>query len=106
MLFDEDGNVLIGTSLLDEKRADGSLVSEHLDGSTIEGSLGYHLDGRVVYDYTVSARYGLNTETANKNYTFKIDKNTGVINFSSDMADEEIILEYVSDGMENGTDSD
>jgi len=106
VLFDEDGNVLIGTSLLDEKRVDGSLVSEHLDSSTIEGSLGYHLDGRVVYDYTVSARYGLNTETANKNYTFKIDKNTGVINFSSDMADEEIILEYVSDGMENGTDSD
>ena len=76
--------------------------AEHLDGSTIEGSLGYHLDASGLY-YTI-CWYGLNTETANKTTHLRLT-NTGVINFSSDMADEEIILEYVS--MEwSGTDSD
>jgi hypothetical protein len=48
----------------------------------------------------------LNTETANANPTFKINKKSGVINFSSDMAGELCVLEYVSDGMENGVDSE
>ena len=47
----------------------------------------------------------MNTETANANPTFKIDPKGGVINFSSGMADELCVLEYVSDGMENGDDS-
>ena len=47
----------------------------------------------------------MNTETANFNPTFKIDSKAGVINFSSDMANELCILEYVSDGMEGGDDS-
>ena len=34
-----------------------------------------------------------------------IDKNTGVINFSSDIGSNLVILEYVSDGMEGGDDS-
>ena len=48
---------------------------------------------------------GLNTETANVNPTFAIDKKAGVINFNSDMIDRLCILEYVSDGMEGGDDS-
>ena len=47
----------------------------------------------------------MNTETANANPTFNIDKNTGVINFSSDIGSNLVILEYVSDGMESGDDS-
>ena len=57
------------------------------------------------FEYGIGARYGLNTETANANPTFKIDPKGGVINFSSGVANELIILEYVSDGMENGDDS-
>jgi len=53
----------------------------------------------------VGARYGLNTETANQNPTFSINRKGGVINFSSDMAGELCVLEYVSDGMEKGDDS-
>jgi hypothetical protein len=34
-----------------------------------------------------------------------IDKKAGVINFSSNMANELCILEYISDGMEGGDDS-
>ena len=50
-------------------------------------------------------RFGLNTETANFNPTFNIDKKAGVINFDSSMSGESCILEYVSDGMEGGDDS-
>ena len=57
------------------------------------------------YDTYIGARYGLNTETANMNPTFTIDKKAGVINFDSTMANQECILEYISDGMENGDDS-
>ena len=43
--------------------------------------------------YTISrigARYGLNTETANINPTFTIDKKAGVINFDSTMANRQV----------------
>ena len=57
------------------------------------------------FDYQIGARFGLNTETANANPTFSINKKGGVINFSSEMANETCILEYVSDGMEGGDNS-
>ena len=66
--------------------------------------MGYNIDGSWYFDYSVGQRYGLNTETANSNPTFKINKASGVINFSSGAADKLVILEYVSDGMENGED--
>ena len=53
----------------------------------------------------VGARFGLNTETANVNPTFSINKKGGVINFNSGMAGKLVVLEYISDGMENGDDS-
>ena len=49
--------------------------------------------------------FALNTETANANPTFAIDKTMGVINFSSNIGSGSVVLEYVSDGMENGDDS-
>jgi hypothetical protein len=61
---------------------------------------GWEYGGNWYFDYAVGSRYGLNTETANQNPTFKIDKKSGVINFSNDMANESCILEYISDGME------
>jgi len=48
----------------------------------------------------------LNTETANVNPTYRIDKKSGVINFGSGMAGQLCILEYVTDGMEGGDDSE
>jgi hypothetical protein len=62
-------------------------------------------DGDWCFDYNVQARFGLNTETANINPTFSINKQGGVINFTSVMAGKFVVLEYVSDGMENGDDS-
>ena len=67
--------------------------------------MGWNIDGNWYFEYGIGARFGLNTETANANPTFKIDPKGGVINFSSGMADELCVLEYVSDGMMNGNDS-
>ena len=104
ILFDEDGNVLSPqNSPFDLARLDGEIKSIYLnENSPYDGSLGYCIDDCWYFDYVIGARYGLNTETANANPTFKIDNKSGVINFSSGMAGEEAIVEYISDGMEGG----
>ena len=107
ILFDIDGYALSPQhSTLDYDRITGSKRSIYLnDNSAYNGKEGYCCDGNWYFDYGIGARYGLNTETANANPTFKIDPKGGVINFSSGMANELCVLEYVSDGMENGDDS-
>ena len=44
-------------------------------------------------------RYGLDPQHAQNNGTFYIDKSTGYIHFSSDLAGETITLKYISDGL-------
>ena len=106
ILFDIDGNILKPEfSFLDMDRISGAKQSIYLGPGKYNGKYGYNIDGQWYFDYSIGARYGLNTETANINPTFRIDKKTGVINFSSDMAGELCVLEYVSDGMENGDES-
>ena len=107
ILFDHDGNILKPSqSFIDLQRIEGTKKSIYLnDQSPYNNKEGYCVDGEWYFDYGVGARYGLNTETANFNPTFKIDPKGGVINFSSDMAGNLCIVEYVSDGMENGDDS-
>jgi len=107
ILFDEDKNVLEPQySGIDYDRITGSKKSIYLNqGSPFNGMEGYYYDGLWYFDYEIGARFGLNTETANFNPTFRIDKKAGVINFSSGMSGELCILEYVSDGMEGGDNS-
>lgn len=107
ILFDQDGNVLEPQySEIDFDRITGKKKSIYLNpGSQFSGQEGWEFEGNWYFDYGVGTRFGLNTETANFNPTFNIDKKAGVINFSSEMAGELCILEYVSDGMENGDDS-
>jgi hypothetical protein len=108
ILFDDKGNILKpSTSTIDLQRITGGKKSIYLnEQSPYDGQEGYFYNGLWYFEYPVGARYGLNTETANANPTFKINKKGGVINFSSDMADELVVLEYVSDGMEGGVDSE
>ena len=108
ILFDEYGNILKPeNSTIDMDRISGGKKSLYLNAnSSQDGNMGYNIDGSWYFDYSVGQRYGLNTETANSNPTFKINKASGVINFSSGAADKLVILEYVSDGMENGVDSE
>jgi len=95
VLFDIDGGVLIGTSSLTGDRIDGTQKTPYLGDGKMHGRMGYNIDGSWVFDMPLGGRMGLNTETANSNPTFKVDKKSGVVNF----------IEYVSDGMENGDDS-
>ena len=104
ILFDQDGNILKPeNSTIDVKRLAGQNKTMYLNNkSFMDGQEGWLIDGKWYFEYRIGARYGLNTETANVNPTFRIDKKNGVINFSSDMANQLCILEYVSDGMEGG----
>ncbi len=107
ILFDQDGYALSPqNSPIDLARLENRKRSIYLNqGSPFYGLEGYNINGYWCFDYGIGAAYGLNTETANQNPTFVIDKKGGVINFSSGMADESVVLEYVSDGMENGDDT-
>jgi|TARA_Y100000356_G_scaffold64702_1_gene52940 hypothetical protein len=104
LLFDQNGNVLRPQdSEVDLSRATRSIYLN--DDSEMNGCEGYCIDGCWYFDYRVGARFGLNTETANINPTFKVDKQAGKIYFSSAAGTDSIVLEYVSDGMANGDDS-
>ena len=107
ILFDQDGNALEPQfSEIDWERITKTKKSIYLNqGNPFNGQEGYYYDGNWYFDFSIGTRYGLNTETANRNPTFNIDKKAGVINFDSGMANKSCILEYVSDGMENGDDS-
>ncbi len=107
ILFDQEGNALSPEfSQIDLQRLEGIKKSIYLNPqSRYNGQYGWCLDGVWYFDYSLGERYGLNTETANFNPTFAIDQRLGVINFNSDMYGQSVILEYISDGMENGNDA-
>jgi hypothetical protein len=107
ILFDHLGNILKpSNSTIDIDRLKGSKKSIYLNAqSPYNGQEGYSYNGAWYFEHSIGARFGLNTDTANKNPTFTINKKSGVINFSSDMNGELCVLEYVSDGMEGGDDS-
>jgi len=103
ILFDSEGNIESETSELDTLRITQQLKTMYLNGnSPYNNQYGYNYDGRWYFDFEIGARFGLNTETANMNPTFRIDSKAGVINFDSSLDDEVVVVEYVSDGMEGG----
>jgi hypothetical protein len=106
-MFDQDGNILSPEfSQLELDRISGQQKSIYLNkNSPYNGREGWCVDGMWYFEYRMGARFGLNTETANMNPTFRVDKKAGVIDFSSNVGGETIILEYISDGMEKGDDS-
>lgn len=103
ILFDQDGNIESKTSELDTLRITQQLKTMYLNNnSPYNNQYGYNYDGRWYFDFEIGARFGLNTETANTNPTFRIDSKAGVINFDSTLDDEVVVVEYISDGMEGG----
>jgi hypothetical protein len=107
ILFDEDGNALSPQySNIDFDRLSKIKKSIYLNqANQFDGNEGFNYDGMWYFEGNIGAAYGLNTETANFNPTFNIDRKAGVINFDSPMAGESCIVEYVSDGMEQGDNS-
>ncbi len=104
--YDASNNANTEESDLDKTRKSGALNSIYLNQNNAldENDNCIDCDGDI-YNSQIGARYGLNTETANINPTFTIDKKAGVINFDSTMANRQCVLQYISDGMENGNDS-
>ena len=107
-VFGYDGNNNVSTieSSLDASRKSGALNSIYLNQNNERDVNENCIDcDDDIYNSRIGARYGLNTETANINPTFTIDKKAGVINFDSTMANKQCVLQYISDGMENGDNS-
>lgn len=104
ILFDQNGNILEPqNSEIDYDRLHKLKKSIYLQqGSQFYGYYGWEFNGNWYFEYNIGAAYGLNTETANFNPTFNIDRKRGVINFDSTMSGQSCILEYISDGMEGG----
>jgi hypothetical protein len=107
ILFDEDGNALSPQySNIDFDRLSKIKKSIYLNqANQFDGNEGFNYDGMWYFEGNIGAAYGLNTETANFNPTFNIDRKAGVINFDSPMAGESCVVEYVSEGMEQGDNS-
>ena len=105
IIYDQDGNVLKPQfSQLDMSFTSGAKTIYLNESSAYNNQTGWNVDGCWYFDFGIGARFGLNTETANANPTFSIDKQRGVINFSSIGNGASVVVEYVSDGMENGED--
>jgi len=93
--FDMDGNVLYAPiSDLDQARIDGTSTSNINDFSA-----------DCCY-YYVGQRYGDDPSQMNVNPKFRVNRRAGVIDFDSSMSGQKIVIEYVSDGMEGGVDSE
>ena len=103
--FNNDGTIVTDESTLDAERKDGQQKSIYLNKENNSSGNSGNSDANWYSEYSIGARYGLNTETANINPTFRIDKKAGVINFDSTMLNENCVLEYISDGMEGGNES-
>jgi len=107
ILFDQNGDILKPEfSTVDIDRITGQQRTMYLnDGHQFDGEYGYQYEGMWYFEAHMGQRFGLNTGTANSNPTFRIDRRNGVIHFSSKMSGERCVIEYISDGMENGNDS-
>jgi len=93
-LYDQEDNILVGTSITDAKFKD--FDNKKITGDVTETSY----EPKDLMD----TRFGLNPETSTKNGGFIIDEAKGVISFTSDMVDRIVILRYISDGI--GTDDE
>ena len=88
ILFDNLGEPLEGSSLQDAVRLDS--INYLDDGSAVQASDNYHAYQR--YDYDTTKNY---------NGEFNIDQRRGVIQLSTSVPSKIIVIEYVSDGMNN-----
>jgi len=102
IIFDSNGEIVTGTSKVEILRLEKRLYT---GPGFYNGAYGWNYNGDWYFGYNMGGRYGLATDEANRNPKFTINKAAGVIDFSSGVEDGYIVLEYISDGMENGDDS-
>lgn len=102
IVFDSNGEIVTGTSKLDILRQNKQLYT---GAGPYNGSYGWAFDGEWYFGYGIGRRFGMETDNANRNPRFTINNAAGVIDFTSGVENGRIVLEYISDGMENGDDS-
>jgi hypothetical protein len=102
IIFDLSGEIVTGTSKLEILRQDKQLYTGM---GPYNGHHGWCCNGDWYFGYSFGQRFGLETDQANVNPKFYINKAAGVIDFSSGVENQIIVFEYISDGMENGDDS-
>jgi hypothetical protein len=110
IVFDVDGNVIETMSQLDIERLAGDTQQLYTGQGQFNGQYGWYCPnlnygGDWYFTRQFGGRFGIDPETANINPTYKIDKKSGVINFSSDISGMNVVLEYITDGMENGNET-
>lgn len=83
----------------------GYPITTETDGISVglQGDVDTRLDDYISYPFYNEAReggtYRLDTQLANVNGAFVINKKLGVIKFSSELSGRKIVLEYISDGL-------
>lgn len=93
IIFDDDGNPTTGTSTVDANRLNVNHNAEVDEYSSLS-------------DEFYGGRFGMQTSSANINGTYNIDKNLGIIRFSSNIKAETVVIEYISDGLEGKDESE
>ena len=93
IIFDDNGNPTTGVSTVDNNRLNVNHNAEVDEYSSLS-------------DEFFGGRFGMQTSIANINGTYNIDKNLGIIRFSSNIKAETVVIEYISDGLESQTESE
>ena len=97
---DSLGANLEGTSQTNERWDDNNLFNSNLNQ---QNSLLFDYSNWYMYRY--GRQYGLAPEVAQSNGWFTIDEREGKFSFSSNLAGQLIILEYISDGLSSDLDT-
>jgi len=92
-VYDSNGEVVTVASTLDSIRISGATT-----WSPLYNTFGWYVDNYWYFPYNITL-FGLETSEANGNPTFLVDKQAGVINFSSGSSGMKVIMEYIGDGM-------
>ena len=93
IIFDDDGNPTTAISTVANNRLNVNHNAEVDEYSSLS-------------DEFFGGRFGMQTSIANINGTYNIDKNLGIIRFSSNIKAETVVIEYISDGLESQTESE
>jgi len=110
-VLDQDSNGVPMQSPSTGENIEGSSLTNsrwennNLSNTAVNSQNGlYYSNGRW-YDYAYGRRYGLDPETAQTNGWFTIDEREGKFSFSSNLANQLILLEYISDGLSSDLDT-
>jgi hypothetical protein len=89
--FDAEGNIEVGSTIARQRAK--TVQPEKQDSTSL-------------LDEMHGGRFGMITDKANINGTYNISKNLGKIEFSTELTDKLIMIEYVTDGLTDLDDSE